>query len=84
MGRWTFEKVEFLYKVDLNLLLEIGLDDLYEEVNCYYWEQQDLPEAEILDMRWYVESCDKEGQTITLKIVGHIANEREQVSENEK
>ena len=74
-----FKKVTFLYKVKLNVLLEIGLNDLYDEANYYYREHLSGPHREdIIDMDWRVDSCDKERQTITLKITGYVEDEDEQ------
>ena len=78
MSEWKFKKVEFLYELKLNLLLEIGLEDMYEEANIHYWKQLGKPhEEDLINMDWQVESCNKEEQTIILKITGYIEDKGE-------
>lgn len=73
-----FKKISFLYEIPMSLLLELGGKGLYEETNVFYWEQLEESQGDdLLDMEFLVDSCNKEKQTITIRVTGYIEDNKD-------
>lgn len=77
MSEMNFKKVDFLFEVELSMLVEeLDYKGLCEEASDYYWWQEKKDySGEILDMKYAIESIEKERQGIMLRITGHVEDD---------
>lgn len=74
MDEMNFKNVDFLFEVELSMLVEdLDYKGLCEEASDYYWWREKKPHSgEILDMKYVMESFEKDRQGVVLRITGHV------------